>query len=70
MLRFVPGMYIDEILWIREGEKKVIPGTDEQYVLENKKFTMPKYMTKKRIEKYIEAAIDRWVLFLKTSNQT
>lgn len=31
MLRFVPGMYIDEVLWIREGETKVIPGTNGEY---------------------------------------
>lgn len=58
MLRFVPGMYIDETLWIREGEKKVIPGTDEQYVLENKKFTAEVY-DKEEDGEVFEAAIDR-----------
>ena len=23
MLRFVPGMYVDKVLWLREGETKV-----------------------------------------------
>lgn len=43
MLRFVPGMYIDEELWLREGEIKTIPGTNDEYALENKKFTMDVY---------------------------
>lgn len=38
MLRFVPGMYVDEILWIREGETKSIPGTDGKYFLKNDEF--------------------------------
>ncbi|WP_077213846.1 cytochrome c biogenesis protein ResB [Bacillus dakarensis] len=43
MLRFVPGMYIDDVLWIREGETKVIPETNGQYYLENKEFTLEVY---------------------------
>lgn len=31
LLRFVPFMYIDEFVWVREGETEVIPGTDQQY---------------------------------------
>ena len=43
MMRFVPGMYVDEVLWVREGETVAIPGTEGQYYLENKKFTMEVY---------------------------
>ncbi|MFC0477733.1 cytochrome c biogenesis protein ResB [Robertmurraya beringensis] len=43
MLRFVPGMYIDEILWLREGETKVIPETDGQYYLKNVDFKLEVY---------------------------
>lgn len=46
MLRFFPGMYVDEILWVREGEKASIPGTkseDGQYYLENKEFILEMY---------------------------
>ncbi|MBM7584399.1 cytochrome c biogenesis protein [Bacillus pakistanensis] len=43
MLRFVPGMYVDEVLWIREGETKAIPGTKQEYYLENKNFTLETY---------------------------
>jgi cytochrome c biogenesis protein len=43
MLRFVPGMYIDETVWIREGEKKAVPGTHDEYYLENKEFTLENY---------------------------
>src|SRR6185312_13566686 len=58
MLRFVPGMYVDEVLWLREGETKTIPGTHKEYVLENKKFTMEVYDKEKDKEVY-GAALDR-----------
>ncbi|UYG98370.1 cytochrome c biogenesis protein ResB [Cytobacillus firmus] len=43
MLRFVPGMYVDEMLWIRDGETSVIPGTDGKYYLTSDKFIMDTY---------------------------
>ncbi|WP_064090985.1 cytochrome c biogenesis protein ResB [Rossellomorea aquimaris] len=43
MLRFVPGMYLDETVWIREGETRAVPGTDQEYYLENKDFTLETY---------------------------
>ncbi|MDQ0213738.1 cytochrome c biogenesis protein [Oikeobacillus pervagus] len=43
MLRSVDGMYIDEMLWIREGETLEIPGTNGEYYLKNNKFTVDQY---------------------------
>ncbi|NSL50475.1 cytochrome c biogenesis protein ResB [Calidifontibacillus erzurumensis] len=43
MLRFFPGMYIDDALWLRDGEIKVIPGTNGKYYLENKQFIRELY---------------------------
>lgn len=43
MLRFVPGMYVDKVLWLREGETKVIPETNGEYYLKNNKFIMDVY---------------------------
>ncbi len=43
LLRLVPGMYIDEKLWIRDGETLPIPGTDREYYLESKRFIMEVY---------------------------
>lgn len=43
MLRFFPGMYIDDALWLRDGETKVIPGTEGKYYLENKQFIKEVY---------------------------
>lgn len=57
LLRFVPGMYIDETLWLREGETKVIPGTEGQYFLKNEKFIMEVY--EKGEEEKFDAALDR-----------
>jgi len=58
MLRFVPGMYVDEVLWLREGETKTIPGTHNEYVLENKKFIVEFYDKEKDKEVYT-AALER-----------
>jgi cytochrome c biogenesis protein len=55
MLRFVPGMYVDEVLWVREGETAVIPGTEGRYYLENKDFIMEVYEKDKESEVFEEA---------------
>jgi cytochrome c biogenesis protein len=55
MLRFVPGMYVDEVLWVREGETAVIPGTEGQYYLENKEFIMEVYEKDKENEVFEDA---------------
>lgn len=55
MLRFVPGMYVDEIIWIREGETKVIPETKGQYYLTNEKFILEVYDKEKDKEVFGEA---------------
>jgi cytochrome c biogenesis protein len=57
MLRFVPGMYIDSVLWLREGETKVVPETNGQYYVANEKFILENY--DKEEDKTFEAAIDR-----------
>lgn len=43
MLRFFPGMYVDEVLWIRDGETKSIPGTDQELYLKNEGFIKEVY---------------------------
>ena len=58
MLRFVPGMYIDEVLWLREGEVKPIPGTDGEYYLENKAFTAEVY-DKDNVDEVFSESVDR-----------
>lgn len=42
MLRLVPGFYVDENVWIREGETRAIDGMDG-YFLENKDFILETY---------------------------
>lgn len=58
MLRFVPGMYVDEILWLREGETKAIPGTEGRYYLENKQFIFEVY-DKDKDEEVFQDAINK-----------
>ncbi|PRO66973.1 cytochrome c biogenesis protein ResB [Alkalicoccus urumqiensis] len=43
MLRFFPGMYLDEYVWIREGEREVISGTNGEYFVENREFMVELY---------------------------
>lgn len=58
MLRFVPGMYVDEAIWLREGETKEIPGTDGKYYLKNEKFIKEVY-SKEQEDEVFDEAIDR-----------
>ncbi|WP_449536799.1 cytochrome c biogenesis protein ResB [Ferdinandcohnia sp. Marseille-Q9671] len=55
MLRFVPGMYVDEVLWLREGETASVPGTDGKYYLESEKFIVEVYEKDKEKEVFEEA---------------
>lgn len=41
LMRLIPGWYLDEYVWIREGETKELPGTE--YVLKNEKATIEFY---------------------------
>ncbi|UCZ54723.1 cytochrome c biogenesis protein ResB [Bacillus shivajii] len=43
MLRFFPEMYIDEHIWVREGEEVVVKGTDGEYFLRNNEFIVEYY---------------------------
>lgn len=42
ILRMTP-LYLDEYVWVREGERTVIPGTDGEFYIENKSFTIEVY---------------------------
>lgn len=55
LLRSVPGMYVDEVIRLREGETKEIPGTNGQYYLTNNKFIFEVYDKEKDNEAFKEA---------------
>ncbi|GGP10411.1 cytochrome c biogenesis protein ResB [Oceanobacillus neutriphilus] len=40
ILRTTPIMFTEEYMWVREGEQRVIPGTNNQYYIENKDFIL------------------------------
>lgn len=40
ILRMTPLFYLDDYVWIREGEQLVIPGTDGEYYIENEEFIL------------------------------
>ena len=59
MLRVVPGMHEDELLWLREGETLPIEATDNQYYLKNEAFNIEFYDPEKvdaKFKKSLEAA--------------
>src|SRR5699024_7397934 len=43
LLRMTSVMYLDEYVWVREGEQVVIPGTNSEYYIENKQFLLEVY---------------------------
>lgn len=57
MMRFIPGMYIDEALWLRDGEMKEIPGTNREYYLKNEQFIIEHYDKEK--DKTFEEALEK-----------
>lgn len=54
MLRMMPGFYVDETLWIREGETRAIPEAPG-YFLENLGFTVETYTGEGDEEQFGEA---------------
>ena len=43
MLRFFPGMYLDELVYASEGETVKLPGTDSKYYIKNDEFIVDTY---------------------------
>ncbi|MEI3605556.1 cytochrome c biogenesis protein ResB [Pseudogracilibacillus sp. SE30717A] len=43
LLRMTPLLFLDEYVWVREGQQIVIPGTDGEYYIENKEFILEAY---------------------------
>ncbi|WP_376844866.1 cytochrome c biogenesis protein ResB [Camelliibacillus cellulosilyticus] len=55
VMRFIPGTYVNDGIWIPEGEKRPIPGTNGQYYLSNHQFILQTYdKNNKQFQKAIE----------------
>lgn len=59
LLRSVPGFYVDQFLWLREGETKEIPGTNGKYYLKNNAFIFEVYDKHKKEDQAFSKAIDQ-----------
>lgn len=57
MLRFIPGVYVYENLWVKEGETALVPETGERFYLQNNQFILQHYDKDK--DKTFEAAIEK-----------
>lgn len=53
MLRFFPGMYIDNSFWVPEGSTEKVPGTNGEYHIQNHQFILEMY--DKKDKRYGEA---------------
>ncbi|WP_079524892.1 MULTISPECIES: cytochrome c biogenesis protein ResB [Halobacillus] len=53
LLRFIPALYVDDYIWVREGETAVINGTEGQYYIKNEKFILETY--DEDVERFQEA---------------
>ncbi|MDR4948445.1 cytochrome c biogenesis protein ResB [Neobacillus cucumis] len=56
MLRFIPGFYVNEDLWVKEGETAVVPETNEKYYIKNNQFILQHYDKNK--DKTFQKAIE------------
>lgn len=43
LLRMTPILYLDDYVWVREGQQTVIPGTKGEYYIKNKEFILETY---------------------------
>lgn len=43
LLRTTPLLFLDDTVWVREGETKVIPSTEGEFYIENEKFVVEEY---------------------------
>ena len=59
LLRSVPGMYVDHVLWLREGETKEIPGTNGEYYLKNNQFIFETYDKDNKEDQAYVTAIEK-----------
>lgn len=57
MLRFVPGMYVNEYMRIPEGETVAVPGTNGEYYVKNNQFIIETY--DKEADAKFESALER-----------
>lgn len=57
MLRFIPGMYFEQGMWLRDGETKEVPHTNGQYYLKSEGFSLDVYL-KENEKKVFEKAIE------------
>ncbi|MGP7816107.1 cytochrome c biogenesis protein ResB [Niallia sp. 01092] len=62
MLRFIPGLYINEVMWIREEQTKQIPGTNGLYYLTNNQFILEVYDKNKEDKVFQQALENRTVI--------
>ncbi|MFD1065281.1 cytochrome c biogenesis protein ResB [Oceanobacillus locisalsi] len=58
ILRTTPLMFTEEYMWVREGETRSIPGTDNQYYIENQDFIMETYDEEEGQESEAEGPLD------------
>lgn len=69
ILRTTPLFYMDEYIWIREGQQLVIPGTENEFQIESKEFILETYGQSEEDIKFKEA-IEKQEGFIAKNYQT
>src|SRR5699024_7868047 len=55
ILRTTPMFYLDEFLWVREGQQLTVPGTNNEFQIKHEKFTLETYGQSEEDLKFKEA---------------
>jgi len=70
LLRSTPLFYLDEYVWVREGETIVIPGTDREFYIENKEFILETYDSESEEDERFKEAIEKQEQMIAKNYQT
>lgn len=70
LLRMTPLFFLDEYVWVREGETVVIPGTDREYYIENKQFVLETYDSDSEEDARFKEALEKQDQLIAKNYQT
>jgi len=70
LLRSTPLFFLDEYVWVREGETVVIPGTEREFYIENKQFILETYDSDSEEDEKFREAIEKQSQLIAKNYQT
>src|SRR5690625_2812571 len=70
LLRTTPLFFLDDYVWVREGETVVIPGTEGEFYIENKQFILETYDSESEEDERFKEAIEKQDQLIAKNYQT